>query len=118
MHLVAGVGARRTADLFKHHGQQRDRDLLTGGEQHVHLACRRLGIDTLGELDEAVGLAAHGRDDDDDIVALVTETLYTLGNRLDTLRAADRGAAVLLDDQCHRAGFQKKREFNPLFSRE
>ena len=44
--------------------------LFAGGQQHVHLAFVRQRHDFLGQLDQIICHAAHGRNDDDDLVAL------------------------------------------------
>ena len=43
------------AALAQRHGQQRDRHLLAGGEQHVHFARIRFARDAGGEIDQPVG---------------------------------------------------------------
>jgi hypothetical protein len=53
------------------------------------------------EPDEAVGLAGHGRDDDDDLVAALVPVRNAPGDVLDALGAADGRAAVFLDDESH-----------------
>ena len=37
-------------------------EALAGGQQHVHLAARRLGVDPASEAVEFVGVVAHGAD--------------------------------------------------------
>ncbi len=51
------------------HGHEGDGDLLAGGQEHVHLAGRRLLADLAGQRDQLVGGVAAGADDDDDLVA-------------------------------------------------
>ena len=50
------------------HGQQRHGDALAGGQQHVHLAGRRVGRDPPGQRDQVVGGVAHGGDDHHDVI--------------------------------------------------
>ena len=52
------------------HGQERDGDLLAGGQQHIHLPLGRPVGDLPGQSDQLVGGVPQGRDDDDDFVAL------------------------------------------------
>ena len=79
------------------HRQQSHRDALTAGEQHVHLARCRVIIDLAGETDQSVGLATHGRDDHDNLMAFIAESLDLLGDGLDPLHRADRSASELLN---------------------
>ena len=68
--LRAGERHRRHAERLDGHAQQRHRDPLARGEQHVHLAAGRARrADVVGEADEVVGGLAHGRDDHHDVVA-------------------------------------------------
>ena len=61
-------------------------------------------LDFLGQRDQAVGLAGHGRRHDHQLVPVAPSSLRDApGDVLDALGRADRGAAVLLDDQCHDA---------------
>ena len=101
VHLVTGVGKRRAPYFIQRHGKQRDRLLFTGGEQDVEFARRRIAMHALGELDERVGHAAHGRHHDHDVVPLSAETFDALGDRLDALGVADGSTAVFLYDQGH-----------------
>ena len=66
--LLAGERARLVAGGVDRHGEERDGDLLPGGEQHVHLALGRRRGDLLGQADQPVGGLPHGGDDDDDPV--------------------------------------------------
>ena len=70
-HLRAGERDRVVPLGVDRHREQRDGDLLAGGQQHVHLAVGGLGGDLPGELDELVGHVPHRRDDRDDAVALL-----------------------------------------------
>ena len=101
-HLAAGERARRDAAFAQRHGQQRDRHLFAGGQQHVHFARIRFARDAGGEVDQPVGVIAHGGDDDGDAIAALAHGGDFFGDALDQLDGADRGAAVFLDDQGHR----------------
>ena len=100
-HLVAGIGHRLDATLEQRHGQQADGDLLAGGDHDIQLA--RIGLlhDLLGEADQAIGLATHGRYHHHDLVARLMEAFHLLGDLLDTLHRTHRGTAEFLYDQCH-----------------
>ena len=84
------------------HRDQRVRDALTRGEQHVHLAGRRRRADLLGEVEQLVGGVAHRRHHDHHVVARLTGRDDALGHSADPFGVANRGAAVLLHDQSHR----------------
>ena len=100
-HLRAGVAARLHALLHQRHRKQRDRDLLAGGHHDVELARVRVRLNVLRERDQAVGLARHRRDDDDELVPARLPVRDAARDVLDALGAADGSAAVLLDDQSH-----------------
>ncbi len=99
--LGAGEGDGGDIDGVKGDGRERDRLLFAGGEEHVHLAFAGQRREVLGEFDEAVGHAAHGRDDDDQLVAAGAVFGHAPGDVLEAVRVADGGSAVLLDDQGH-----------------
>ncbi|MNZ59525.1 hypothetical protein D3C78_775680 [compost metagenome] len=88
-HLVAGIGNRRHAALEQGHAEQRDGDLLAGGDHDIQLTRNGLVHDLFGQTDQAVGFAAHGGNHHDDIVAVLAEFLHLLGYLLDTLDSAD-----------------------------
>lgn len=50
------------------HAEERDGDLLPGREQDIELAGVGAWRQSSGEVDEAVGFAAHRRDHDHDLV--------------------------------------------------
>ena len=102
-YLVAGVGHCRHTALHQRHGQQGNRHLLTGGNDHVQLARNRLiaATDLLGQIDQTVGFAAHCRQHNHQVIAGIAEFLNLVGNLLDSLDGADRGASKFLYDQSH-----------------
>ncbi len=77
------------------------RDLLAGRGERVHLARVGNGSELVGELEQAVGLAAHRADDDHDFVAEFLRFDGACGDVADALERADRGATEFLDDECH-----------------
>ena len=93
--------------LFQHgvqrHGQQGDGHLLAGGHDHIQLTRQRLLVatDGLGQFDQAIGLAAHGRQHYDQVVTGIAEFLNLVGHLLDSFDRADRGASKFLYDQSH-----------------
>jgi hypothetical protein len=89
------------AERVNRHGQQRDRDLLAGREQHVDLALGRRGRDLVGEPEQSRPCLAHGGHHDDDAVAGLGCLDDAPGDAADLLGVGDRGSAVLLDDQSH-----------------
>ena len=92
--LMAGSPER-----LDRHGHQGDGDLLAGGQQHVHLAGRRLLADLAGQLDQLVGGVAAGADDDDDLIAGLLGADGPPGRRHDPLGGRHAGAAELLHDK-------------------
>ncbi len=79
------------------------RDLLAGRGDDVELARIGIGREFLGQREQAVGLAAHRRHDDDELVSLALKARDAARDVADALDAADRGAAVFLHDQSHGA---------------
>ena len=59
---------RLVAEVVDRHRDERHRDPLAGGEEHVELARVRVGGDERGELDQLVGRVPHRRDDGADLV--------------------------------------------------
>ena len=90
-----------TSDRMQRNGGQRDGRLFAGGQQHIHLPLAGQRHDFFGQLDQIVGHAAHGGDDDDDLVALRVIFGHARGDILDAFGVADRSAAVFLNDQSH-----------------
>ena len=99
--LAAGERAGVVAQAADRHGEQRHRDALAGGEQHVELARRRDRRDLVGEVEQLVGGVAHGADGDDDVVAGLARLDDALRDALDALGVGDGGSAELLHDQAH-----------------
>ena len=92
---------RGVAELGDGHRDQRHRDPLTGGQQHVELARRRQRRHLLGEVAQLVGGVAHRRDDHDDVVARLARVDDALRDALDARGVSDGRATVLLDDNAH-----------------
>jgi hypothetical protein len=99
--LRAGERNRVAAEVDDRHREQRDRDLLARGEEHVLLARVRPRGDGARERDELVGRVAHRRDDDADLASGLGRLDDAARHALDALGVADGGAAVLLDDESH-----------------
>ncbi len=100
--LGAGKADGLLAQGLDGHGQESDGDLLAGGQEHVHLAGRRVLGDLAGQLDQLVGGVAAGADDDDDLMAFAFGADGPAGRRHDALRGRHAGAAEFLHDQTHR----------------
>ena len=92
---------RRQPERLDGHGQQRHRDALARGQQHVQLAARRQRRDLLREVEELVGGVAHRADDHADVVAGLAGRDDALGDPLDALGVGHGRATVLLHDQAH-----------------
>jgi hypothetical protein len=105
-----GAGERDGAEAqpLESEGEERDGLLLAGGKKHVDLARSGLGIDLAGELDQAVGDAGHGGDDDDEPMPLAVGFRHTRGDMADALGRADGAAAIFLDDERHGKGVRIK----------
>jgi hypothetical protein len=102
-HLRSGERARRLAHLLKRHGQQRDRLLLSGGDEHVVFArARILAAQLAGERDQGVGLTGHRRDHDSDAIARLHRLDYAPGDVPDLVGIADARPAKLLNHERHR----------------
>jgi hypothetical protein len=99
--LRAGEGPGVVAQLGDGHREQRHRDALAGGEEHVELTGRRQWCHLLGEVAEVVGRVAHRRDDHDHVAAGPFGVDDALGDALDAGRVGHRRAAVLLHDNAH-----------------
>ena len=99
--LRAGVRPRLVPQVVDRHREQRHRDPLAGGEQHVELAARRQRADLVGQVEQLVGGVAHRGDHDDHVVAGLAGGDDALGHPLDPLGVGDGGTAVLLHHQCH-----------------
>ena len=102
----AGLAARERlrasiAHALDRHREQRHRDALARGEQHVELARRRERRDLVREVEQFVGRVAHRRHRDDDVVARLAGLDDALGDPLDALGVGDGRPAELLHDQAH-----------------
>ena len=96
--LGSGEAHRGLAEVLDRHREQRHRDALARGEQHVHLPAAGLTGDVVSEADEVVGGLAHRGDDNDDIVAAAPRTHDVVGDGADAIGVGDRGPAELLDE--------------------
>ena len=102
--LRAGEGDRLEAAGLDGDREERHRDALARGEEHVELAPRRIrGArvvrgDLTREGEEAVRGLAHGADDDDDVAAVALLGDDAIGDAAELLDVGHRRAAVLLDD--------------------
>ena len=83
------------------HGHQRHADLFAGRQEHVHLPGRRLIGDLPGQVDQQVGIIAHGTDDHDDLVAFLLGPNGLSGCRENLLAVGDAGPTEFLDDDRH-----------------
>ncbi len=101
VYLMAGIGAGRATDPGQRHGKQRNGGLLAGSEQHIELARGWDVTHRFGQLDEAVGLAAHGGNHNHNVMALCAHPRHLFSNGSNAVRTSDGRAAVLLDDQGH-----------------
>ena len=95
------AGQRDGGDAQRVQGDrgQRDGRLLAGGKEHIHFPLVGQRHDFLGQFDEIICHPAHGRDDDDNLVAFGVIFGDASGDILDALGIADRSAAVFLDEE-------------------
>ena len=99
--LAAGVRPGLDAHALDRHRQQRHRDALAGGEQHVELAGVGDRGDLVREVEQLVGGVAHRAHGDHDVVARLAGLDDALRDALDALGIGDARAAVLLHDEAH-----------------
>ena len=90
------------AEVGDRHGQQRHRDPLARGEQHVQLAARGQRADLRGQVEEFVGGVAHGGHHHDDGMPGLAGRDDALRHPLDAVGVGHRGSTVLLHDKRHR----------------
>ena len=108
--LRAGERDGGRAAILKRQRQERHRDALARGEQHVELALIGLGGDLARQVDELIGVLAHGADHDDQMMAGATRRQHALGHRLDALDGAHRRATILVNENRHAAAIAHARE--------
>ena len=99
--LRAGVGGGLAAAGVDGDREQGHRDALAGREEHVELAGLGEGGDVRGLLEEVVGGLAHGRDDGDDVLALLARADDPVGHGADPIGVADGGSPVFLHHDGH-----------------
>jgi hypothetical protein len=97
--LVGEEAPRGHTDLGERDGQERHRDLLSRGDERVHLPRVRTRGELLAEGDEAIRLTRHRRGHDDDVVARGTGRCDASRDGLDALDGTDAGTAVLLHEE-------------------
>ena len=95
LYLITRERSRANAPLFQGHAEQRDGNLLTGRQQYVHLPGSWILHDLLGEIRQAIGLAAHRRKHYHYVIAVFTQFSNALGYCLDSLYGTHRGATEL-----------------------
>jgi hypothetical protein len=98
------------AHRLQHHGQQGCRGLLSGGQQHIQFPLVGLFGGFLGQLDQAVRHAGHGRQDDHHIVALIIGLGHPLGHAADAVDIGHRCAAEFLNHKGHGDSFMQRKQ--------
>ena len=81
------------------HGGQSNGRLFPRRQQHIHFPLGGRGGDFTSQLDQRIGDAAHGGDDNDDLVAIDAVSGHALCDVFDAVGVAHRSTAVFLDDQ-------------------
>src|SRR5690606_22899588 len=85
-------------------GDEGDGLLLAGGHEDVEFPLAGVFREFLGHADEAVSNAGHGGNNSDDLIACVAGALDAGGDVADAVDAADRSAAVFLNNESHGCG--------------
>ena len=80
------------------HGHQRIRNALPRGQQHVHLAGGRHGVNLRCKVKELVGRVAHCRAHNNDVVSFFLRFDDTLRHSTNALGILKGRTTVLLDD--------------------
>jgi len=101
-HLMTEKRRCLHTEILEREREERCRDLLTARDQRIALALRGVGRHLSGEREETIGFARHGGDHHHQAVPLLVIRGHAPGDLADPLDATDRGAAVFLNDQCHR----------------
>ena len=101
--LATGERLGVDSDVVEGQAQQGHGLAFTGRNEHVHLATRLDGRDLTSKAQQLVGLLAHGRHDEHDLVAAPDGAGDVIGHLAYALRICDRGAAEFLDYEGHGA---------------
>jgi hypothetical protein len=88
-YLMTQKGACRLSQLLQRETQQRDRHLLSGRQEHIFLTLIRYLGDLVRKGHQPVGLARHGGDYDNDLVAGPIGETNLLRHSLDPLHRPD-----------------------------
>ena len=99
--LPAGQAGGMAAQLVQGHGQQRDADLLTRCQQHIHLTCGGIVGDLRCFCDQVVGGIALGGHHDHHVIACVVGIGHDAGHVENTVPVLHGRTAELLYDQRH-----------------
>ena len=96
-------GNGRLAERLEGHCEQRDGNLLTRRQQHVHLSrvLVRVLRDAIGQGDEIIRRVAHRRYDHDNLVARLLLAEHSLRYIHDFLCGSDRAATEFLYNKRH-----------------
>ena len=96
--LPAGEGHHGVAHLLDGHGAQGAGNLLAGGQEHIHLSARGVGIELQGFLNEIVRGVSLGGEHHHHIVSLFVCVGDDAGHIAHTLRICHRGTSKFLYD--------------------
>ena len=86
---------------WSRHGHERHAHLFARGEEHVHFARWRFLVDLSSQIDQHVGVLAHGADHHHDLVALILRANRSTGRGQDLGAVCQAGSAKFLDDERH-----------------
>jgi len=88
-------------EIMQGHRNQRAGLAFAAGDEHVHLPARLRSGHVIGQTQKLVGLLAHRRGDEHDLVASPVAARHVVGDLADSIRVTHRGAAELLNKECH-----------------
>ncbi|SCJ64033.1 Uncharacterised protein [uncultured Blautia sp.] len=106
-HLPSSQGYAGQAHGLQGHGAQGHRDLLSRGEQHIHLPLGGVGVDLLRLGNEIVCSVSLGGEDHNHVVPRQIGLCDDAGYVADALGISHAGAAEFLYDQAHGISFFK-----------
>ena len=101
--LATGERLGVDTDVVERQAHQRHGLAFTGRYEHVHLTTRLDHRDLSGQAQQLVGLLAHCRYDQHDLVAAPHGACDVFGHLAHAFRICNRGAAEFLDYEGHDA---------------
>ena len=100
-HLPGRQADDRQSHALQRHSTQSNGDLLSGGQQHIHLPLGGLGIDFSGLFDQIIGSVTLGRQNHQKLVPCPIGIGNDPRHVHDPLCVTDGAAAKFLYNQTH-----------------